>query len=51
MLMVDDDTLLLSTYYAGDEEAAVAFWTSENIFASIMVELVDEWFRGPFGGE
>lgn len=48
MLMVDDDTLLLSTYSAGGEEAEVAFWTSENIFASIMVELVKEWFRDPF---
>jgi len=50
MLMVDDDTLLLSTYSAGGEEAEVAFWTSENIFASIMVELVEEWFRDPFRG-
>lgn len=51
MLMVDGDTLLLSTYSAAGDEAEIAFWTSENIFASIMVELVEEWFRDPFGGE
>ena len=49
MLMVDDDTLLLSTYSAAGDETEIAFWTSENIFASIMVELVEEWFRDPFG--
>jgi sugar-specific transcriptional regulator TrmB len=51
MLMVDTDTLLLSTYSAAADEAEVAFWTSENIFASIMVELVEEWFRDPFVAE
>jgi len=51
LLMVDDDTLLLSTYSAAAEGSEVAFWTSENIFASIMVELVEEWFREPFAGE
>lgn len=51
MLMVDDDTLLLSTYSAAADESEVAFWTSENIFASIMVELVEEWFQEPFAPE
>lgn len=49
MLMVDDNTLLLSTYSAGPGGSEIAFWTSQNIFASIMVELVEEWFREPFG--
>ena len=51
MLMVDDDTLLLSTYSAAAESSEIAFWTSQNIFASIMVELVEEWFREPFEAE
>jgi hypothetical protein len=49
LLMVDDDTLLLSTYSAARDEDEVAFWTSENIFAVIMVKLVEEWFQEPFG--
>jgi sugar-specific transcriptional regulator TrmB len=51
LLMVDDETLLLSTYSAAGDETEVAFWTSENIFAAIMVELVEEWFRNPFDEE
>ncbi|MXR51483.1 TrmB family transcriptional regulator [Halovenus sp. WSH3] len=51
LLMVDDDTLLLSSYSAAGRGAEVAFWTSENIFATVMVELVTEWFREPFDAD
>lgn len=50
LLIVDSETLLLSTYTekatGGHEE--VAFWASENIFAAVIIELVEEWFREPF---
>ena len=53
LLVVDGETLLLSTSStgvdAGGEE--VAFWTSENVFGAVIVELAQEWLRRPFGGE
>lgn len=52
LLLADDQTLLLSTHTAdgdgGTEETA--FWTSENLFAKIIVQLTEEWFRDPFDG-
>lgn len=50
LLVVDEETLLLSTFSAAGEEIddEVAFWTSENIFAAVIIELAVEWFRQPF---
>ncbi len=49
-LVVDHETLLLSTFSAGPEGESeeVAFWTSENIFATVIIEFAQEWFRSPF---
>jgi sugar-specific transcriptional regulator TrmB len=50
LLLADDQTLLLSTF-TGDgtgDVAETAFWTSENLFAKIIVQLAEEWFREPF---
>jgi sugar-specific transcriptional regulator TrmB len=50
VLIADGHTILLSTLStdtAGDGKEA-AFWTSENQFASVIVELVEAWFQDPF---
>lgn len=48
-LVVDHKTLLLSTFSAAGEsdDEEVAFWTSENIFATVIIEFAEEWFRSP----
>lgn len=51
LLVADGHTVLLSTLSpsgpgAGPRE--VAFWTSDNRFASIFVELVEAWFEQPY---
>jgi sugar-specific transcriptional regulator TrmB len=50
LLLADDQTLLLSTHTNGGTASAeeTAFWTSENLFAKIIVQLAEEWFREPF---
>jgi len=52
LLLADDQTLLLSTSTATStgQTEATAFWTSENLFAKIIVRLADEWFGEPFEG-
>ena len=52
-LLIADETVLLSTRTAeaatshnGDGE--VAFWTSENAFASVLAELSEAWLEQPF---
>lgn len=50
LLIADGHTILLSTLSTdgtGDGKEA-AFWTSENQFASVIVELVEAWFQDPF---
>lgn len=50
LLVVDGDTVLLSTRSASADQSAqeIAFWTSENAFASIFVRLVEAWLEEPF---
>lgn len=50
LLVADGETVLLSTQSAATAQAQqeVAFWTSENPFATIFVELVEAWLRDPF---
>ncbi len=50
LLVADGETVLLSTRSSvtTDESEEIAFWTSENPFAAIFVELVDGWLRRPF---
>ena len=48
LLIVDGQTLLLSTYSDTEENTEVAFWTSENIFAAVIIELAEEWLQNPF---
>jgi len=48
LLIVDGDTLLLSTYSDEEDDAEVAFWTSKNIFAAVIIELAEEWLQNPF---
>ena len=51
LLVADGHTVLLSTQSPSTVESAqqeVAFWTSDNPFASIFVELVEAWLRDPF---
>lgn len=50
LLVADAETVLLSTYSVATQERdqEVAFWTSENPFAQILVELVEAWLRRPF---
>lgn len=50
LLVADEDTVLLSTLSgsAAGSTQEVAFWTSENAFASIFVELVEGWLQAPF---
>lgn len=51
LLVADRNTVLLSTLSStieGDENQEVAFWTSENPFAAVFVELVEAWFHHPF---
>jgi sugar-specific transcriptional regulator TrmB len=53
LLVADGETLLLSTASTGVDEGGeeVAFWTSENVFAAVIVELAREWLRSPFDGD
>jgi sugar-specific transcriptional regulator TrmB len=48
--VADGRTVLLSTrsVSAMEEDSEVAFWTSDNPFASLFVELVEAWLRDPF---
>ncbi|MFC7071900.1 TrmB family transcriptional regulator [Halovenus rubra] len=50
LLVADSRSVLLSTQSTAtmQEENRVAFWTSENPFASFFVELVEAWLRDPF---
>lgn len=48
LLIVDGETLLLSTYPDDGSDDEVAFWTSENIFAAVIIELAEEWLQNPF---
>ena len=48
LLIVDGETLLLSTFSDTEENTEVAFWTSENIFAAVIIELAEEWLQNPF---
>ncbi len=50
LLVADGETVLLSTLSAAaaEETQEIAFWTSENAFAAIFVELVEGWLRRPF---
>ncbi len=48
MLIVDGETMLLSTDKESDSGEEVAFWTSENIFAAVLIELAEEWLKRPF---
>lgn len=50
LLVADGETVLLSTVSSSAAETAeeVAFWTSENPFAAIFVELVEGWLQNPF---
>ncbi len=49
LLVADGHTVLLSTRSAtaGDQQE-IAFWTSDNPFAAIFVELVEAWLRDPY---
>lgn len=48
VLVVDGHTILLSTL-TGDGQGTdeVAFWTSDNPFASVLVELIEAWLQTP----
>jgi sugar-specific transcriptional regulator TrmB len=49
LLIADGHTILLSTLSTdGTDDREAAFWTSENQFASVIVELVEAWFQDPF---
>ncbi len=48
LLIVDDQTLLLSSCADTGKSEEVAFWTSENIFAAVLIELAEEWLQAPF---
>ncbi|SDJ77377.1 Sugar-specific transcriptional regulator TrmB [Halovenus aranensis] len=50
VLVADGDTVLVSTQSASAAETSqeIAFWTSENPFAAIFVELVEAWLQDPF---
>lgn len=50
LLIADGETVLLSTRSTSTTEGSqeIAFWTSENPFAAIFVELVEAWLRDPF---
>lgn len=51
LLVADSHTILLSTLSASGtetENGEVAFWTSDNPFASVLAELVEAWFQNPF---
>lgn len=51
VLLADEHTVLLSTHSGITSQGhgqEVAFWTSENPFASVLVELVAGWLREPF---
>ncbi|MFC7058925.1 TrmB family transcriptional regulator [Halovenus salina] len=50
VLVADGDTVLVSTQSASADEMTqeIAFWTSENPFAAIFVELVEAWLEDPF---
>ena len=51
VLLADEHTVLLSTHSEVTSQGhgeEVAFWTSENPFASVLVELVSGWLREPF---
>lgn len=50
--LIVDETILLSTRTASQatepHEQEVAFWTSENAFASVLAELAEAWLEQPF---
>lgn len=50
LLVADGHTVLLSTRSATteDDHQEIAFWTSDNPFAAIFVELVEAWLRDPY---
>lgn len=50
LLVADESAVLLSTLStsATGDEQEIAFWTSDNPFASVVVELVEAWFHNPF---
>jgi len=52
LVVVDDATILMSTHQQGvsaDDTEEVAFWTSGNTFATVLVELAEGWLKDPFG--
>jgi len=51
LLVADGRTVLLSTLSTdatGNSRQEIAFWTSDNPFATVFVELVEAWFGEPF---
>ena len=53
--LIVDETILLSTRTVGSTADGngeeVAFWTSENAFASVLAELAEAWLEHPFAQE
>lgn len=52
VLLVDDRTMLLSVYSSADLAAGsdeVAFWSADSAFAAVLVQVIREVFREPFG--
>jgi sugar-specific transcriptional regulator TrmB len=50
-LVADGDTVLFSTQSTAttdEDHEEIAFWTSDNPFAAIFVELIEAWFQDPF---
>lgn len=48
VLIVDGHTILLSTITENsDDSGEVAFWTSDNPFATVLVELLEAWLQDP----
>jgi sugar-specific transcriptional regulator TrmB len=50
-LVADGEAVLVSTCPAAAAEAGeeeIAFWTSDNPFATIFVRLVESWFQDPY---
>jgi len=51
LLVADDTTILLSALSPnsnGDSDEEIAFWTSENAFASVITELAEAFMQEPF---
>lgn len=48
LLIADEQTLLLSTQTAAENSQEIAFWSDDTAFATVLVELAEEWLYQPF---